>query len=91
MNSEYVAYARMNALLREVASKHPTRVAVVSLESRVCPSGRQCAYVVDRFNPKPSSAEQILRPDGTHYYLAGSLWVAKWLVPQITATAQRLS
>jgi peptidoglycan/LPS O-acetylase OafA/YrhL len=91
MNSEYVAYARMNALLREVASEHPTRVAVVSLESRVCPSGRQCAYVVDRFNPKPSSAEQILRPGGTHYYLAGSLWVAKWLVPQITATAQRLS
>ena len=90
-NAEDLAYQQMNALLREVEAKHPDTVAVVNLESRVCPSGPPCAYVVDGFNPTPSSAQQVLRPDGVHYLPAGSLWVAKWLVPQISIAAKHLS
>ena len=33
-------YERMNAMLREVAGRHPDKVAVVDLAARVCPSGR---------------------------------------------------
>ncbi len=90
-DSEDVAYGRMNALLREVANQHPDKVAVVNLETRVCFSGPPCPYVVDAYDPNPTSVQQILRPDGLHYFAAGSLWVAKWLVPRIAAASKGLS
>ena len=90
-DAEDVGYERMNALLREVAARHPHHVAVVNLAARVCPSGPPCAYVVDGFKPKPTSVQQVLRPDGVHYLPAGSLWVANWLVPQIAAAAKGMS
>jgi SGNH domain (fused to AT3 domains) len=72
---------RMNGLLREVAAKYPTKVGVVDLASRVCPSGPPCPYAVDHIVP---------RPDNLHYYPGSSLWVAEWLMPQIAATAASL-
>ncbi len=86
------SYAQMNALLRDVAARHPRDAAVVDLESRVCPSGPPCPAVIAAFNPKPTSLIQTVRPDGLHYVSdASSLWVAEWLVPQIAAAAKGLS
>ena len=85
------AYVRMNALLRKVAAKNPHRVATVNLASRVCPSGPPCAYVVDGYDAMPTSVQQVLRPDGIHYLATGSLWVAKWLVPQIAVASRGIS
>ena len=34
-----LAFERMNALLTQVAARHPKQVAVVNLAARVCPSG----------------------------------------------------
>ena len=81
----------MNALLREVAARHPHQVAVVDLSARVCPSGPACPYVVKGFDPTLTSAAQTLRPDGFHYPASGALWVAQWLVPRLAASAKGLS
>ena len=91
LDSEDVSYERMNGLLRDVAARDPHHVAVVNLVPRVCPSGPPCAYVVDQFHSNPSSVQQIVRPDGFHYFLPSSLWVAKWLVPRIAEAAKGFS
>jgi peptidoglycan/LPS O-acetylase OafA/YrhL len=91
VNSEDEDYANMNSLLKEVAAKHPHQVAVVDLSPRVCPTGPPCQDIVPAFNPKPTSVTQTVRADGTHYLPNASLWVARWLVPQIAAAAKGLS
>jgi hypothetical protein len=88
-DADDIAYERMNALLREAAAHDPDHVAVVNLASRVCPSGPPCPYVVDGHGTI-SDPRAAIRPDNTHYLPAGSLWVAKWLVPQIEEAAKRL-
>jgi len=90
-NADDEDYARMNSLLREVAARHPHTVTVVDLSTRVCPLGPPCQYVVPAFNPKPTSVTQTLRPDGAHYLPNGSLWVARWLVPQMSDATKGLS
>ena len=90
VDSDDEAYARMNALLQKVAAKHPHQVAVIDLAARVCPTGPPCQGIVPAFNPKPTSVTQTVRPDGMHYLPNGSLWVARWLVPQIANTAKGL-
>ena len=91
LDSTDVASERMNALLTEVAARHPGHVAVVNLGARVCPSGPPCPFVVDGFGSTPATQKQAIRPDLVHYLPAGSLWVARWLVPQIAAAAKHLS
>jgi hypothetical protein len=91
VDSTDLAYEHMNALLTEVAARHPGHVAVVNLESRVCPSGPPCPYVVDGLGSTLATATQAIRPDTTHYLPAGSLWVARWLVPQIASAVKKLS
>jgi hypothetical protein len=90
VDSDDKAYGRMNALLEKVAAKHPHDVAVVDLASRVCPTGPPCQGVVPAFNPNPTNVTQTVRPDGSHYLPNGSLWVARWLVPQIAEAAKGL-
>ena len=106
IDSNDMAYQRMNALLGEVAAQHPDQVGVVNLQPRVCPSGPPCPYVVPGFNPtlsrgghkfacgavmSPVPCDRTLRPlDGLHYTPPGSLWVARWLVPRISAVAKGL-
>ena len=90
VDSDDEDYARMNALLKEVAAKHPHQVAVVDLTPRVCPLGPPCQYVVPAFNPKPTSVTQTVRADGIHYLTNGSLWLARWLVPRIAEAAKGL-
>jgi len=52
------AFEDMNDLLREVAALHPSRVGVVDLGERVCPSGPPCRGLV---------GGRDLRPDDYHY------------------------
>ena len=89
-NASDLAYERMNDLLKEVATLHASHVGVVNLETRVCPSGPPCPFVVDGLG-SIAAPRQAVRPDGVHYLSAGSLWVADWLVPQIQEAAKKLS
>ena len=88
-NSTDLSYGPMNTLLKKAAAKHPDRVAVVNLAARVCPSGPPCPYIVDGHGAHDFI--KAIRPDDFHYSPAGALWVAKWLVPRIEATAKKLS
>jgi peptidoglycan/LPS O-acetylase OafA/YrhL len=105
IDSSDVAYARLNALLRQAAARHPGNVGVVDLEPRVCPSGPPCEYQVPAFNPLRPHAptydcggmtttavpcRATLRPDGLHYLAGGAVWVAEWLVPRLAAEAKAL-
>ena len=88
-NAVDIAYERMNVLLKEVAARHPHDVAVVNLQALLCSSGPPCPFVVHGFGSL-SHPRQAIRPDGVHYLPAGSLWVARWLVPQIAAADRNL-
>ncbi len=94
-NANDIEYERMNALLKDVAARHPNQVAVVDLEARVCPSGPPCPYIVDGFGSAGSTlaatTSHTIRPDTIHYTPASSLWVAEWLVPRIAAAVEKLS
>ena len=66
-------FAQLNALLARFAADH-RQVKVINLADRVCPAGPPCPLVVDGIVP---------RGDGAHYSAEGSLWVARWLMPQL--------
>ena len=70
-------FAQLNALLARFAADH-RQVKVLDLANRVCPTGPPCPLVVDGIAP---------RGDGAHYSAEGSLWVARWLLPQVGIAA----
>jgi len=73
-------FLQLNALLRELAARNPHDVVLVDLAAHVCPSGPPCPYVLDGLT---------IRGDGEHYSPTSSLWLAKWLVPQVLADVKR--
>jgi peptidoglycan/LPS O-acetylase OafA/YrhL len=66
-------FARLNALMTSIAS-HTPHVKVTALANRICPSGPPCPLIVDSV---------WVRGDGAHYTDEGSLWVARWITPQL--------
>ena len=70
-------FERLNSLLTDFAVRTP-HVRVIDLAAHVCPSGPPCPTVVDNV---------WVRADGAHYSSEGSLWVARWLMPQLGIAA----
>jgi len=70
-------FKRLNALETTLALHQP-HIVLVDLAARVCPSGPPCPLVVD---------DVWARGDGIHYSSDGSLWVARWLMPQLGIAA----
>ena len=70
-------FERLNDFLTQFAA-HTPHVRVINLASYVCPSGPPCPLVVDGI---------ATRGDGAHYSSEGSLWVARWLAPQLGIAA----
>ena len=70
-------FERLNDFLTQFAA-HTPHVRVINLASYVCPSGPPCPLVVDGI---------AARGDGAHYSSEGSLWVARWLAPQLGIAA----
>jgi hypothetical protein len=66
-------FERLNAFLREFAA-HTPHVRLIDLSTLVCPSGPPCSLEVHDLD---------LRGDGDHYSGEGSLFVARWLMPQL--------
>jgi len=71
------AFLRLNALLAKFALNRP-HVVLVNLAAYVCPSGPPCPLYVGHIG---------IRADGAHYSLEGSLYVARWLIPQLGIAA----
>jgi peptidoglycan/LPS O-acetylase OafA/YrhL len=67
------SFARLNELMVEIARQTP-HVEVIDLAAHVCPTGPPCKLLVDHV---------FVRGDGKHYTAEGSLWVARWLMPQL--------
>ena len=91
LNSTDRDYESMNALIREIAARHPGHVSTVNLQALLCASGPPCPFVVDGHGSTASTLAQAIRPDRIHYLPAGALWVARWLVPQIAEASKKLS
>jgi peptidoglycan/LPS O-acetylase OafA/YrhL len=70
-------FERLNALLRKFATNQP-HVKILDLAHFICPSGPPCPLIVHG---------QWLRGDGAHYTAESSLFVARWLMPQLGITA----
>jgi peptidoglycan/LPS O-acetylase OafA/YrhL len=68
---------RWNAVVRQVAARHPGTVRLVELGERVGPTG-DYSVVVDGVR---------VRSDGVHFSTDGSRWLAPWLLPQWAAAA----
>ena len=66
-------FERLNAFLSEFAA-HTPHVKLIDLSTLVCPSGPPCPMDVNGL---------ALRGDGDHYTGEGSLFVARWLMPQL--------
>jgi hypothetical protein len=60
--------------LTEFAAQHPSQVTLIDMAHHVCFSGPPCSRWDDGI---------FVRPDRTHYSALGSLWIAKWVVPQL--------
>ena len=72
-------FLRLNTFLRSFAA-HTPHVRVLDLSSYLCSSGPPCPLVVDSV---------WVRGDGAHYTTEGSLWAARWILPQVGVTALR--
>ena len=68
------SYLLYNTFLRKFADMHKRNVSIIDLAARVCPGGPPCSSVVGGV---------WAREDGLHYGPAGSLWVARWLMPKL--------
>ena len=66
-------FERLNALLYKFAAHRP-HVKIIDLATFLCPSGPPCPIIVHN---------EWLRGDGAHYDAEGSLFVARWLMPQL--------
>jgi peptidoglycan/LPS O-acetylase OafA/YrhL len=68
------SYARLDAIERRFAARHPGKVTIVDLGKRVCPDGPPCPELVD--------GERI-RPDGRHFTPEAATRYSRWLMRQI--------
>jgi peptidoglycan/LPS O-acetylase OafA/YrhL len=67
------SFELLNAFLTKFAA-HTPHVKLIDLSTLVCPAGPPCPMDVDGL---------ALRGDGAHYTGEGSLFVARWLMPQL--------
>ena len=70
-------YVRLNALLRRFQARHPDKVTLADLATKLCRSGPPCPALVAGTQP---------RPDGRHFTPAAATWAARWLLSQIFRT-----
>jgi peptidoglycan/LPS O-acetylase OafA/YrhL len=68
----------VNRLYRRFAAEHPDKVVLADMNRFVCPEGKFTDISIDGVR---------LRQDGGHFTEAGSVPVARWLVPQIVEAA----
>ncbi len=76
-NQQDESFERLNGLLTAFVARTP-HVRVIDLAAHVCPNGPPCPTAVDNV---------WVRADGAHYSADGSLWVARWLMPQLGLAA----
>jgi len=61
--------------------RHPAGARLVDIAKELCPDGPPCPAEVDGVEPRGL--------DGAHFDPEGSVWLARWMLPQILAAANR--
>ena len=74
-------FADLDARLAAFVRRHPTDTRLVDVAKKLCPDGPQCPADVDGVEPRGL--------DGAHFDPEGSVWLARWMLPQILAAANR--
>ncbi len=69
---------RLNQVTRSFAAAHPGRVTVIDLDHFLCTGHIDCPFRRDGI---------VMRPDGEHLDAQSAGIVARWLLPQLAATA----
>jgi len=72
--------AALNDIYRWFAAQHPDKVVLVDLNAFASPGGKWSDLYIDGVR---------MSDDGVHFSTGGSTIVARWLAPQIVATAGR--
>lgn len=76
-DAEAAGYRRLTDLQRAFAARHPGAVTIVDLASQLCPNAPACPTHV---------AGLEMRPDGHHFTPTTSVWAARFVLAQISAT-----
>jgi peptidoglycan/LPS O-acetylase OafA/YrhL len=75
-------FAALNGELARYTAAHP-ETTLIDVAKRICPRGAPCPETIDGGN-KPRDG------DGVHFPPAGSVWLARWMLPQLVAAATPL-
>jgi len=71
----------LNERLAAFVRRHEAGSDLVDLANTLCPKGPPCPAEVDGLEPR--------RLDGAHFDAAGSVWLARRMLPQILAAGSR--
>jgi len=74
-------FAEMNSALEAFVHRHRPRAELVDVAHEICPQGPPCPADVDGVEPR--------KLDGAHFDPAGSVWLARWMLPEILAAVDR--
>ena len=74
-------FADLNERLAAFVRRHEAGSDLVDLAKTLCPKGPPCPAEVDGLEPR--------RLDGAHFDAAGSVWLARRMLPQILAAGSR--
>jgi hypothetical protein len=71
-------FAAMNEQLERFAAEHP-ETGFIDVAAKVCPRGAPC--------PAEAAGLEPRHGDGVHFDPPGSVWLGRWMLPQILAAA----
>lgn len=74
-------FAVLDRELRRFAARHPDLVTLIDVAEKICPHGPPCPAKVAGVRPR--------RVDGSHFDPAGSVWLARWMLPKILEAGRR--
>ena len=72
-------FADLDARLAAFVGRNSRGAGLLDVAKKICPNGPPCAAGVDGVEPR--------KLDGAHFDPAGSVWLARWMLPRILAAA----
>jgi hypothetical protein len=74
-------FADLDTALEAFVARHEPQAELVDVARKICPDGPPCPAEVEGVEPR--------KLDGAHFDPAGSVWLARWMLPEILGTAAR--
>jgi hypothetical protein len=74
-------FGDLDERLKAFARRHPGGAMLLDIAKKVCPNGPPCPADIGGIEPR--------KLDGAHFDPAGSVWLARWMLPRILSAASR--